>query len=182
LRFGSQPIHSTYLITKANFVACHQWDFVEKFPILKDIIPGGTFLLNSHYHKDEIWNKLPAAMQTEIINKNIKFYVINAYKVAREAGMGGHINTIMQVCFFAISGVLPREKAIDQIKKSIRKAYGKKGEEIVQMNIQAVDKTLENLHEITAKELSPVTCHLSPIFYAKRLWEESVCDQLCSDT
>ena len=105
LRFGSQPIHSTYLITKANFVACHQWDFVEKFPILKDIIPGGTFLLNSHYHKDEIWNKLPAAMQTEIINKNIKFYVINAYKVAREAGMGGHINTIMQVCFFAISGV-----------------------------------------------------------------------------
>ena len=148
LRFGSQPIRSTYLITKANFIACHQWDFVEKFPILKDIIFGGTFLLNSHYHKDEIWDKLPLAMQTEIINKNLKFYVINAYKVAREAGMGGHINTVMQVCFFAVSGVLPREEAIDEIKKSIRKTYGKKGEEIVQMNIQAVDKTLDNLYEI----------------------------------
>ncbi|MEI6441616.1 MAG: pyruvate:ferredoxin (flavodoxin) oxidoreductase [Nostocales cyanobacterium ELA583] len=148
LRFGSQPIRSTYLITKANFIACHQWDFVEKFPILKDIVSGSTFLLNSHYHKDEIWDKLPLAMQIEIINKNLKFYVINAYKVAREAGMGGHINTVMQVCFFAVSGVLPREEAIDEIKKSIRKTYGKKGEEIVQMNIQAVDKTLDNLYEI----------------------------------
>ncbi len=148
LRFGSQPIRSTYLITKANFIACHQWDFVEKFPILKDIIFGGTFLLNSHSHKDEIWDKLPPPMQTEIINKNLKFYVINAYKVSREAGMGGHINTVMQVCFFAVSGVLPREEAIEEIKKSIRKTYGKKGEEIVQMNIQAVDKTLDNLYEI----------------------------------
>ncbi|MBK1986259.1 pyruvate:ferredoxin (flavodoxin) oxidoreductase [Sphaerospermopsis aphanizomenoides BCCUSP55] len=167
LRFGSQPIRSTYLITKANFVACHQWEFVEKFPMLKDIVPGGTFLLNSPYNKDEVWEKLPASMQQEIINKNLKFYVINGYKVAREAGMGGHINTVMQVCFFAVSGVLPREEAIAEIKKSIRKTYGKKGEEIVQMNIQAVDKTLDNLFEITTKELktelSPVTCHLSPI-------------------
>jgi pyruvate-ferredoxin/flavodoxin oxidoreductase len=166
LRFGPQQIRSTYLITKANFVACHQWEFVEKFPMLKDIIPGGTFLLNSPYSKDEVWEKLPAAMQEEIINKNLKFYVINAYKVAREAGMGGHINTVMQVCFFAVSGVLPREEAIEQIKKSIRKTYGKKGEEIVQMNIQAVDKTLDNLFEITTKEKttqSPITSPQSPI-------------------
>ncbi|BAY03381.1 pyruvate:ferredoxin (flavodoxin) oxidoreductase [Anabaena sp. CCAP 1446/1C] len=148
LRFGSQPIRSTYLITKANFVACHQWEFVEKFPILKDIIPGGTFLLNALYDKDEVWDKLPASVQQEIIDKNLKFYVINAYKVAHEAGIAGRINTVMQVCFFAVSGVLPREEAIEEIKKSIRKTYGKKGEEIVQMNIQAVDKTLDNLYEI----------------------------------
>ena len=167
LRFGSQQIRSTYLITKANFVACHQWEFVEKFPMLKDIVPGGTFLLNSPYDQDQVWEKLPISMQQEIINKNINFYIINGYKVARQAGMGGHINTVMQVCFFALSGVLPRDEAIAQIKKSIRKTYGKKGEEIVQMNIQAVDKTLDNLYEITNKELktelSPVTCQLSPI-------------------
>ncbi|WP_413171456.1 pyruvate:ferredoxin (flavodoxin) oxidoreductase [Anabaena azotica] len=166
LRFGSQQIRSTYLITKANFVACHQWEFVEKFPMLKDIVPGGTFLLNAPYDKDEVWKRLPVAMQEEIIRKNLKFYVINGYKVAREAGMGGHINTVMQVCFFAVSGVLPREEAIEQIKKSIRKTYGKKGEEIVQMNIQAVDKTLENLYEITTKEKtaqSPVPSPQSPI-------------------
>ncbi|MBD2136771.1 pyruvate:ferredoxin (flavodoxin) oxidoreductase [Anabaena sp. FACHB-1237] len=166
LRFGPEQIRSTYLISKANFVACHQWEFVEKFPMLKDIIPGGTFLLNSPYDKDEVWEQLPISMQQEIINKNVKLYVINGYKVAREAGMGGHINTVMQVCFFALSGVLPKDEAIAQIKKSIRKSYGKKGEEIVQMNIQAVDKTLENLHEITTKELtkqSQITNHQSPI-------------------
>ncbi|MBC5797590.1 pyruvate:ferredoxin (flavodoxin) oxidoreductase [Sphaerospermopsis sp. LEGE 00249] len=166
LRFGPQQIRSTYLITKANFVACHQWEFIEKFPMLKDIGPGGTFLINSPYDKDEVWDKLPASMQAEIINKNLKLYVINAYKVAREAGMGGHINTVMQTCFFAVSGVLPREEAISQIKKSIRKTYGKKGEEIVQMNIQAVDKTLDNLYEITTKEKttqSPITSPQSPI-------------------
>jgi pyruvate-ferredoxin/flavodoxin oxidoreductase len=173
LRFGSQPIRSTYLITKANFVACHQWEFLEKFLILKDIIPGGTFLLNSHFNKDEVWDKLPPIIQTEIIKKNIKFYVINAYKVAREAGMGGHINTVMQVCFFAISGILTREEAIVEIKKSIRKTYIKKGEEIIQMNIQAVDRTLENLHEIREKrtnnreqnniKISPIPDH-APAF------------------
>ncbi|MTJ10418.1 pyruvate:ferredoxin (flavodoxin) oxidoreductase [Anabaena sp. UHCC 0204] len=167
LRFGDQQIHSPYLITKANFVACHQWEFLEKFPMLKDIIPGGTFLLNSPYNKDEVWDKLPISMQIEIIDKNLKFYVINAYKVSREAGMTGRINTVMQVCFFAISGVLPKEEAINQIKKSIRKTYGNKGEEIVEMNIKAVDKTLDNLHEITTKELkeklSSVTCQLSPL-------------------
>jgi pyruvate-ferredoxin/flavodoxin oxidoreductase len=151
LRFGSQKIRSHYLITKANFIACHQWDFLEKFPILKEIIPGGTFLLNAPDHQDEIWDKLPASIQQEIINKNLNFYVINAYKVAREAGIGGHINIVMQVCFFAISGILPRAEAIAKIKESIHKTYGKKGEEVVELNIKAVDKTLENLHQIIAK-------------------------------
>ncbi|WP_341529331.1 pyruvate:ferredoxin (flavodoxin) oxidoreductase [Nostoc sp. UHCC 0302] len=153
LRFGSQLIRSTYLISKANFVACHQWEFIEKFPILKDIIPGGTFLVNSPYEKDEVWHHLPPSVQEQIIQKRLKFYVINAYKVARQAGMAGRINTVMQVCFFALSGVLPREEAIAEIKKSIRKTYGKKGDEIVQMNLKAVDTTLENLHEVGTREL-----------------------------
>lgn len=153
LRFGSQLIRSTYLISKANFVACHQWDFLEKFPILKDIVPGGTFLVNSPYEKDEVWEHLPLSIQEQIVQKHLKFYVINAYKVARQAGMAGRINTVMQVCFFALSNVLPREEAIAEIKKSIRKTYGKKGDEIVQMNINAVDTTLENLFEVENREL-----------------------------
>ncbi|WP_071189972.1 pyruvate:ferredoxin (flavodoxin) oxidoreductase [Trichormus sp. NMC-1] len=153
LRFGSQLIRSTYLISKANFVACHQWDFVEKFPILKDIVSGGIFLVNSPYEKDEVWNHLPSSVQEQIIQKRLKFYVINAYKVARQAGMAGRINTVMQVCFFALSGVLPREEAIAQIQNSIRKTYGKKGDEIVQMNLKAVDTTLENLYEVGNREL-----------------------------
>ncbi len=155
LRFGDQPIRSTYLITKANFVACHQWDFIEKFPILKDIIPGGTFLINSPYEKDEVWQHLPTSVQEQISQKQLQVYVINAYKVARAAGMAGRINTVMQVCFFALSGVLPREEAIAEIKKSIRKTYGKKGDEIVQMNIKAVDTTLDNLYAVEIGELNP---------------------------
>ncbi len=153
LRFGSQPIRSTYLITKANFVACHQWEFLENFPILKDIVPGGTFLINAPYDREQVWQQLPDAIKAQIQEKQLKVYAINAYKVAREAGMANRINTVMQVCFFALSGVLPREEAIAEIKKSIRKTYGKKGEQIVQMNIQAVDTTLENLYqlEITAE-------------------------------
>jgi pyruvate-ferredoxin/flavodoxin oxidoreductase len=172
LRFGLQPIRSTYLISKANFLACHQWEFVEKFPLLKDVVPGGTFLLNSPYSVDEVWHQLPRVTQEQIIQKQLKFYVINAYKVAREAGMGGRINTVMQVCFFALSGVLPREDAIAQIKKSIRKTYGKKGEEIVQRNIKAVDETLAHLYEVqvcdrideTAKELKPAVPDTAPAF------------------
>ncbi|MEA5625012.1 pyruvate:ferredoxin (flavodoxin) oxidoreductase [Nostoc sp. UHCC 0251] len=153
LRFGSQPVLSTYLISKANFVACHQWEFIEKFPILKDIIPDGTFLVNSPYEKDEVWDHLPPSVQEQIIEKHLKFYVINAYKVARQAGMAGRINTVMQVCFFVLSNVLPREEAIAYIKNSIRKTYSKKGDEIVQMNIKAVDTTLDNLSEVENREL-----------------------------
>ena len=114
----------------------------------KPLVPGGTFLLNTPYSKDEIWSKLPTPMQETLIARKAKFYVIDATKVARDSGMGGRINTIMQVCFFALSGVLPRDKAIESIKYSIKKTYGKKGEEVVAMNLKAVDNTLEHLHEV----------------------------------
>lgn len=148
LRFGPEMIHSTYLISKANFIACHQPVFLERYEMLENIVPGGTFLLNTPYGPDEIWNHLPTPFQREIVNKQLKFYVIDGTKVARESGMGSRINTVMQVCFFAISGVLPKDEAIAAIKHSIRDTYGKKGEEIVQMNLKAVDNTLSHLHEV----------------------------------
>jgi len=149
LRFGPQPIRSTYLISRANFVACHLPLFLERYDMLRSLVPGGTFLLNTPFSKDEIWTSLPTPVQQALLAKRAKFYVINATKVARDSGMGGRINTIMQVCFFALSGVLPKDEAIDAIKNSIRKTYGKKGEEVVAMNLQAVDNTLANLHEVS---------------------------------
>ncbi|MBE9046390.1 pyruvate:ferredoxin (flavodoxin) oxidoreductase [Pleurocapsales cyanobacterium LEGE 10410] len=155
LRFGSQPIHSTYLVNQASFVGCHQWNFLEKLPVLEAIAPGGTFLINSPYSQDELWSQLPGQIQQQIIDKQLKFYAINAYKVAREAGMSNRINTVMQVCFFALSGVLPKESALEKIKQSIRKTYGKKGEAIVNMNLKAVDATLDNLYEVDCRPLNP---------------------------
>ncbi|MDJ0658924.1 MAG: pyruvate:ferredoxin (flavodoxin) oxidoreductase [Crocosphaera sp.] len=149
LRFGPNPIKSIYLVTKANFIACHQWEFLEKFDLLESAIEGSTFLINSPYQPEYVWQQLPRPVQEHIINKNIKVYVINAYEVAKNAGMGGRINTVMQVCFFALANVLPKEEAIAQIKKYIRKTYGKKGEDIVQMNIKAVDAALDHLHQVT---------------------------------
>ncbi len=148
LRFGPDPIHSPYLISKADFIACHQTVFLEKFDMLKNLIPGGTFLLNVAWDTDKVWENLPIEVQKDIIAKKVKLFAIDAYKVANASGMGMRINTIMQVCFFAISGVLPREQAIEEIKKAIRKTYGKKGEDIVSKNLQAVDMSLEHLHEI----------------------------------
>jgi pyruvate-ferredoxin/flavodoxin oxidoreductase len=148
LRFGPDPIRSTYLVTQANFVACHQPIFLDRYDMLRSLVPGGIFLLNTPYSKEEIWPRLPTPMQEVLLAKKARFYVIDATKVARESGMGGRINTIMQVCFFALSGVLPRDEAIEAIKYSIKKTYGKKGEEIVQMNLKAVDNTLEHLHEV----------------------------------
>jgi pyruvate-ferredoxin/flavodoxin oxidoreductase len=149
LRFGPRPIHSTYQISKANFVACHQPVFLERYDMLQHVVPGGTFLLNSPYGPDEVWEHLPRLAQDHIVAKQLKFYVIDAYKVARESGMGGRINTVMQVCFFAVSGVLPREQAIAAIKHAIEETYSKQGEEIVQMNFQAVDQALEHLFEVS---------------------------------
>ncbi len=149
LRFGPQPIRSSYLITQANFLACHQWVFLERYDMLQYVIPGGTFLLNSAYGPNDVWSHLPQRMQEQIIEKGLKVYVIDAYKVARESGMGGRINTVMQVCFFAISGVLPKTDAIAAIKRAIEKSYGSKGDEIVQMNFAAVDRTLAHLFEVT---------------------------------
>jgi len=149
LRFGAKPIHSPYLIDKANFVACHQFSFLERFDVLRKAQPGATFLLNSPYDKDEVWDHLPRTVQKQIIEKKLRFFVIDGYKVAREAGMGGRINTVMQTCFFAISGILPRDEAIKAIKEAIEKTYGKRGRAIVEMNFKAVDNALENLHEVT---------------------------------
>ncbi|MGB3758885.1 MAG: pyruvate:ferredoxin (flavodoxin) oxidoreductase, partial [Rivularia sp. (in: cyanobacteria)] len=148
LRFGSQLIRSTYLIDKANFIGCHQWTFLEKVDVLNNAVTGATFLLNSPYDPDTVWEQLPAKIQQEIIDKQLKFYVINADKVARDSGMGRRINTIMQTCFFALAGVLPQDEAIEKIKYSIKKTYGKKGDKIVAMNLQAVDNTLDNLHKV----------------------------------
>jgi pyruvate-ferredoxin/flavodoxin oxidoreductase len=146
LRFGPQEIHAPYLIQRANFIACHQWVFTEKYNMLEKAANGATFLLNSPYGTDEVWDHLPRELQKTIIAKDIKLYVIDAYKVARETGMGVRINTIMQTCFFAISGVLPRDEAIEKIKESIRHTYGRRGDAVVQQNFAAVDHTLSHLY------------------------------------
>ncbi|QCS49995.1 pyruvate:ferredoxin (flavodoxin) oxidoreductase [Picosynechococcus sp. PCC 11901] len=157
LRFGPNLIRSTYLINQANFVGCHQWLFLEKLDVLSGAKDGSIFLLNSPYAPDQVWDQLPLEVQEQIVRKNLKFYVINANKVARESGMGGRINTVMQTCFFALSGVLPKEEAIAKIKEYIQKTYGKKGADVVTMNIQAVDNTLANLFEVKIGEAnSPI--------------------------
>jgi pyruvate-ferredoxin/flavodoxin oxidoreductase len=148
LRFGPRPIHSPFLIKRAGFVAVHQWKFLEKLDVLELARPGAVVLLNSPFGPGDVWGQLPVEIQREVLEKQLKLYVIDAYKVAREAGMGVRINTIMQTCFFAISGVLPRDEAIAQIKKAIAKTYGRKGEEVVQKNYAAVDHTLSHLHEV----------------------------------
>lgn len=162
LRFGPRPIRSAYLVERANFIACHQWVFIERLNVLEKAMPGATFLLNSIYPPDQVWDQLPAVLQRELIEKKMKFYVIDAYRVAREAGMGGRINTVMQTCFFALSGVLPKDEAIAAIKASIRKSYGKRGEEVVQKNFEAVDKTLANLHEVKVPATVTSTRNLRP--------------------
>jgi len=150
LRFGPKPIRAPYLINTgtANFVACHQFSFLERLDVLKYAAEGAVFLLNSNYPVEEVWDHLPREAQKDLIEKKLKFYMIDAYKVAEKTGMGGRINTIMQTCFFAISGVLPREEAISQIKKSIKKTYGKRGDAVIQQNYDAVDQTLAHLIEV----------------------------------
>jgi len=162
LRFGPKPIRAPYLISQANFVACHQFIFMEKYAVLKYAMPGAVFLLNSLYSKEEVWGNLPRDVQQTIIDKKLRFYVIDAYEVAQRTGMGGRINTIMQTCFFAISGVLPRDLAIQEIKKSIKKTYSKRGEAVVQKNYEAVDQTLANLHEVKVPEKATSTLSMRP--------------------
>ncbi len=159
LRFGTEEIKSTYLISRANFIACHNFEFLKSINMLKNAVDGATFLLNSPYPSEDVWNHFPKNVQEQIIEKNIKVYSINALKVAKETEMGGRINTIMQTCFFAISGILPKDSAIEKIKLYIEKTYGIKGKKIVEKNFNAVDQSLANLHEInisgtlTGKEL-----------------------------
>ena len=148
LRFGPTPIHSPYLVSQANFVACHQFSFLERYDVLKTAQPGAIFLLNSHYSAEEVWEHLPYSVQQTIIEKNLRFFVIDAYKIAKGVGLGARINTIMQVCFFSLSKVIPIEEATKAIKRFIKKTYGKKGEKIVNTNFAAVDNALPNLHKV----------------------------------
>jgi len=154
LRFGPDPIRAPYLIAEgeADFLACHQFSFLEKFDMLKYARPGGIFLLNSIYEPEEVWDHLPAKVQEAMIKKDLQFYAIDAYKVAEKTNMGQRINTIMQTCFFAISGILPREQAIKEIKKSIKKTYGKRGEAVVKQNYAAVDSAVENMVKINVPD------------------------------
>ena len=163
LRSSPRPIRSAYLIKRANFVACHQYSFVDKYDMLDFAAPGATFLLNSPYGAEAVWDELPREMQQSIVDKKIKLYVIDAYAVAKDTGMGVRINTIMQTCFFAISGVLPRDEAIKQIKKAIEKTYGKKGPEVVQKNFAAVDHTLAHLYEVKVPAAVTSTRAMPPI-------------------
>ena len=158
LRFGPHPIRSCYLITRANFVACHQFNFLERIDVLRYAEPGAIFLLNSPFGKDEVWDHLPRPVQEDILRKKLQFYVIDGYAVASQTGMGLRINTVMQTCFFAISGVLPRDEAIAAIKKAIKKTYGRRGDLVVQQNYAAVDATLEHLQrvEVPARATSSI--------------------------
>jgi pyruvate-ferredoxin/flavodoxin oxidoreductase len=162
LRFSKKPIHSTYLISSANFVGCHQFSFMERLDVLRAADPGSVFLLNSPFGPDEVWDNLPRSAQKTIVEKKLKFYVIDAVEVARAAGMGGRINTVMQTCFFAISGVLQRDEAIASIKHSIEKTYGKRGESVVRKNFAAVDASLENLHEVKVPDTITSKFELRP--------------------
>ncbi|MEK6610445.1 MAG: pyruvate:ferredoxin (flavodoxin) oxidoreductase, partial [Gemmatimonadota bacterium] len=148
LRFGPRPIRSTYLVSRATFVACHQFGFLERLDVLEAAEPGATFLLNSHFGPGEVWDQLPRPVQERIIDRRLRFFVIDAVKVAGQAGLGRRINSVMQTCFFALSGVLPREAAIAAIKDAIKKTYGRRGEQVVQMNFEAVDNALAALHEV----------------------------------
>jgi len=164
LRFGPKPIRSTYLVSKANFIACHQWIFLERYDMLSALVDGGTFLLNSPFSPKETWKNLPRLVQEQLIAKKAKLFVIDAYSVARDTGMGSRMNTILQVCFFAISKVLPREDAIEAIRKSIRDTYGKKGADIVQKNMKAVDETLAHLNEVDLPAKVTSTTELASVF------------------
>jgi pyruvate-ferredoxin/flavodoxin oxidoreductase len=162
LRFGPHPIRSTYLISRATFVACHQFLFLERFDVLREAEPGAVFLVNSHYDADAVWDHFPRTVQRQIIDKRMRVFVIDGNRVAREAGMGGRVNTVMQACFFAISGVLPRDEAIAAIKHAIEKTYGGRGEAVVQRNWDAVDAALEHLRQVAIPETVTSDADLRP--------------------
>ncbi len=163
VRFSPRPIKGSYLVHKANFVACHQFHFLERIDVLSMAVPGATFLLNTPYPADQIWDHIPAEVQKEIIEKKLKFFVIDAYQVAREAEMGVRINTIMQTCFFKLAGVIPADEAIEQIKEAIKRTYGKKGGgKIVERNNAAVDASLAALHEVQYPAAAESKLHVLP--------------------
>ena len=153
LRFSSQPIDAPYLITRANFVACHQFGFLDRLDVLEHAEPGAIFLLNSPHGPDEVWQKLPGSIQEQIIKKRLRLFVVDAYRVAGEAGLGPRINTVMQTCFFALANIMPGEHAIREIKNAIEETYGKRGQAVLRRNFAAVDRALESLHEVAIPEV-----------------------------
>ncbi|MBI5510784.1 MAG: pyruvate:ferredoxin (flavodoxin) oxidoreductase [Deltaproteobacteria bacterium] len=163
LRFGPDPIRSTYLVNRANFIACHQWTFLERYDMLEPAVKGAVFLLNSPYAKDEIWDQLPIEVQQQIIDKDIKLWTIDAPVVAQKTGMGRRINTIMQTCFFAISNILPKDEAIQRIKDAAKKTYGARGDEVVKKNWAAIDLTLAHLHQVKVPAKATSTVKRPPV-------------------
>ena len=166
LRFGPRPIHSPYLIQHASFVGCHQFNFLDRYDVLSYAAPGAVLLLNAPYAAERVWDELPREVQDGIIEKGLKVYSIDAVAVARANGMGTRINTVMQTCFFALSGVLPRAQAIEQIKHAIEKTYAKRGLDVVQKNFAAVDDTLQHLHEVPVPAMATARHHRPPIVAA----------------
>jgi len=162
LRFSPEPIKSCYMIEQAGFVACHSFHFLERFEILSHLSPGGTFLLNSSYPEDEVWDRLPYEVQVELIEKQAKFYVIDAYSLAKSLGLGGRINVIMQTAFFAISGVLPEEKAMKMIELAVEDTYGDKGKAVVDMNVRAANLARERIHAIPLPKKPSSELHIRP--------------------
>ncbi|MBI3494317.1 MAG: pyruvate:ferredoxin (flavodoxin) oxidoreductase [Acidobacteria bacterium] len=161
LRFGPERIEAPYLVSRASFVACHQYSFLDRYDVLQYAEPGGVFLLNAPYGPDEIWDELPFEIQRQIVDKHLRFYAIDAYAVAKAAELGSRINTIMQTCFFAISGVLPPGEAIAHIKQAIERTYAKRGDAVVRRNFEAVDAALAHLHEV-AVPASPTAARHVP--------------------
>jgi len=167
LRFGPRPIRSSYLVTHANFVACHQFPFLEKYDMLSAAVEGATFLLNCPMDPAEVWDHLPREVQQAIIDKKLSFHAINAYEVARATGMGARINTIMQTCFFYLAGILPPEEAVAAIKKTIEKTYGKRGKDVVQKNFDAVDQAVANLKTVDVPAKATSDLHVPPVVPAE---------------
>ena len=162
LRFSPRPIHSTYLISRADFVACHQFQFLETRDVLDVAEIGATFLLNAPYPTDEVWSRLPFEVQQQIIDKKLDFYVVDALRLAKELGLGTRINTVMQTCFFALARILPLDESIAHIKQAIQKTYGKRGEVVVQRNCDAVDLAIEAMHKIELPEAATSETHRRP--------------------
>src|SRR5262249_11361240 len=157
------PIRSAYLVDQAGFVACHQFEFIDKIDVLEHAAPGAAFLLNAPFPADQVWDRLPREMQEQIVERRLGGFAIYSYVLAKGAGLGTRINTIMQTCFFAIAGVLPRDEAIVYIKQSIEKSYGKRGPEVVRRNCEVVDQALEHLHELRVPAAATATARRPPI-------------------
>ena len=162
LRFGPRPIQAPYLIRQTSFVGVHQFGFLERFDVLREATPGATVLINSPYGPDEVWDHLPRSVQETIVRKGLRLFVIDGNAVARAAGMANRINTVMQTCFFALSGVLPRDEAIAKIKQAIEKSYGKRGRAVVEKNFAAVDSALEHLHEVAIPTHASSSIEVAP--------------------